>query len=176
MRRLLISHELFSQKGPTNILFRVGLTTPRQGSNETPSNQALEEDKFIRIVNSSDIFGMFFYVINVIPQMPLSVIYRTHVSFLWSTRYTQRKKIHVKNLWSSESGYLTPKKDNSIVTSSSLSVTWLAHFACFELVKPCRFEVVVSIGQKKKMKTKNKKRQKGDRQKNFSRTRWLGEE
>ena len=53
---------------------------------ETPLNQALEGVKFMAIVNASDIFGKFFEVKffileNVIPQMPMSVIYQTHASF-----------------------------------------------------------------------------------------------
>ena len=56
------------------------------------------------IVNASDIFGKFFDVKffileNVIPQMPLSVIYL----------YT------VRDLCYSEPGYLRPKRDNSYV-------------------------------------------------------------
>ena len=44
------------------------------------------------IVNASDIFDKFFdikfFILeNVIPQMPLSVIYQTRASFFWSTRY-----------------------------------------------------------------------------------------
>ena len=69
----------------------VNMTTPRQGINETPSNQELEGVKFVTTVNSSFVFGKFFDVKNVIPEMPLSVIYRTHVSFYWSARYTKQK-------------------------------------------------------------------------------------
>ena len=58
-----------------------------QGHSETLSNQAFEGVKFVTIVNASDIFGKFFDVNffifeNVIPQIPLSVIYQnTRPSF-----------------------------------------------------------------------------------------------
>ena len=87
---------------------------------DTSSNQAFEVVKIMRIVNASDIFNKFFDVKffileNVIPQMPLSVIYQTPASFFWSTRLRNGKYIPVRNLCCSEPGYLTPERDNSYV-------------------------------------------------------------
>ena len=80
------------------------------------------------IVNNSDIFAQFFRVNffileNVIPQMPLSVIYQTRASFFWSTRYRQQK------ICCSEAGYLTPERDNSYIRYFRL--TSLVRFAGF---------------------------------------------
>ena len=72
------------------------------------------------IVNTSDIFGKFFDVKffiqeNVIPQMPLSVIYQTRASFFWSTNLRNGKYTPVSNLCCNEPDYLTPERDNSYV-------------------------------------------------------------
>ena len=72
------------------------------------------------IVNASDIFGKFFdikfFILkNVIPQMPLSVIYQTRASFFWSTRLRNGKYTPVRDLCCSEPGYLTLERDNSYV-------------------------------------------------------------
>ena len=76
-----------------------------QECSDTPSNQ-----EFITIVDSSGIFSIFdvnFFILeNVIPQMPLSVTYQTRASFFWTT---------VRDLCSSEPGYLMPKRDDSCV-------------------------------------------------------------
>ena len=58
---------------------------------DTSPNQAFEGVKIMTIVNASDIFDKFFdlkfFILeNVIPQMPLSVIYQERASFFWLTR------------------------------------------------------------------------------------------
>ena len=53
---------------------------------------------------------------------------------------------------------------------SLLKVTWLVHFAKCEWVKPCKFAVVVSIGQKTKTKNTNG-RQRANRETKFSHVR-----
>ena len=71
-------------------------------------------------VSASDFFDKFFEVKffileNVIPQMPLSVIYQTRVFSFWSTRLRNGKYTSVRDLCCSEPGYLTPERDNSYV-------------------------------------------------------------
>ena len=83
----------------------------------TPSNQAFEGVKFVTIVNAFDNFGKFFDVKffileNVLPQMPLSVIYQTRASFFWSTRLRNGKYTPFRDLCCSEPGYLTPERDD----------------------------------------------------------------
>ena len=58
------------------------------GCRETSSKQAFEGVKFMTTANASNIFSNFFDVKffilqNVIPYMPLSVIYQTRASFFW---------------------------------------------------------------------------------------------
>ena len=77
------------------------------------------------------------------------------------------------DLCDSEPGYLMPKRDDSYVRY--LGWLGLILFDGFEWVKPCKFAVVVSIGQKVKTK-KTKGRQKADGETKFSGVRWLGEE
>ena len=77
--------------------------TEVQGRSETPSNQAFEGVYFMTIVNASDVFGKFFDVKffileNVIPQMPLSVIYQLRASFFWSTRLRNGKYTPARDL------------------------------------------------------------------------------
>ena len=72
------------------------------------------------IVSASDFFDKFFEVKffileNVIPQMPLSVIYQTRVFSFWSARLRNGKYTSVRDLCCSEPGYLTPERDNSYV-------------------------------------------------------------
>ena len=95
-------------------------TSSLQGRSETPSNQVFEGVKYITIVNTSDIFGKFFDVKffileDVIPRMPLSVIYQTRAPFFWSTRLHNGKHTFVRDLCCSEPGYLTPERDHSYV-------------------------------------------------------------
>ena len=90
------------------------------GRSEILSNQVFEGVKFMTIVKASDIFGKFFDVRffileNVIPQMPLPVIYQTRASFFWSTRLCNGKYTSARDLCCSEPAYLTPERDNSYV-------------------------------------------------------------
>ena len=70
-------------------------------------------------------------------------------------------------------GYFTPKRDDSYVCY----LGWLDLVLSdeFEWAKPCKFAVVVSIGQKAKTK-KTKEGQKADGGTKFSGVRWIGEE
>ena len=104
--------------------------------------------------------------------MLLSLIYQTRASFFWSTKYKQRKINIARDLCDSEPGYLRPKRDDSYVRY----LRWfgLVLFDEFEGVKPCKFVVVVSIGQKAKTNKKTKERKKADGKEKFSGVRWLG--
>ena len=75
-----------------------------------------------------------------------------------------------RDLYDSEPGYLTPKRDDFYV----LYLGWLGLvlFDGFEWVKLCKFAVVVTIGQKAKTKKKTKERHKAG----VRWLRWLGEE
>ena len=94
--------------------------TPQQGRSETPPNQVFERVTFITIVNPFDIFGKFFddnfFILeNVMPQMPLSVIYQTSASSFSEQDVRNGKKAPVRDLCGSEPGYLTLERDNSYV-------------------------------------------------------------
>ena len=63
-----------------------------QGCSETPSNQTVYyNSKLFRYFRYKFFDVKFFILDNAIPQMLLSLIYQTRVSFFWSTKYTQRK-------------------------------------------------------------------------------------
>ena len=134
-----------------------------QARSETPSNQAFEGVKLLQW----KLFWYFWYKFfdvkffileNAILQMPLSLIYQTHASFFWSTKYTQQIINTLGAYAVVNDATLRPKE-----------MAWLVLFEGFERVKPCKFAVVASIGQK----TKTKKADGGTK---FSGVRWLGEE
>ena len=113
---------------------------------------------------------IFFILENVKPQLPLLVIYQICVFFFWSTIYTQQQINTCSGFM--EQWTRLPCTQKRLFICPLLRVTRLVLFDEFEWVKPCKFAVVVSLGQNKKLK----ERQKADRVTKFCRIRWLGEE
>ena len=87
------------------LISRNKMCNENQVISKTPSNQALEGVTFITIVK-------FFILENVIYQTLLLVTYQTCASFFWPAI------LLVKDLYSSISGYLKPKRNNSYVRCS----------------------------------------------------------
>ena len=147
-----------------------------QGRNETLSCQAFEGVKFMAIVNASDIFGRFFW-----RQIFYSREFHTTNATVGDLSNT-RVLLLVNKIYALENKHLfgiyTVVNQVTLRRKEICSLRrWLYQYLLqgFEWVKPCKFVVVVSIGQKVKTKIA-KESQRVSRETDFSRVRWLGEE